>query len=204
VCAASGAVAHPLMQWHMVCRGWSEHSDSDPLRGRGSEDPQVGNLDPISMAALYGVLAEACTADRVFHAFWNGWGGLHRGGVGVLEFDGDGQTHDAADPAFPFPAEIVGSATLDLPSREHLVFSGALDPSLFADRPGSAFWPQSPSLSWPDDHSWCVATEIDFDSTLVAGTPRLIDAVLTSPELEAWPVSADDRLTADADTVNGP
>lgn len=192
------------MQWHLICQGWAEHSDSDPLQCRSDEDPRVGSLDPISMTALYGVLAQASGVGPVFHAFWNGWGGLHRPSVRVFEFDGDGQDQNPPESAFPFPPEVVDGATLDLPGRRHLVFSGALDPALFADRPGSVFWPQSPSLSWPVGHSWCVATEIDFDSTLVAGPVSLIDAVLAQPELEAWPVTADDRLTVDADTINGP
>jgi len=204
VCEASGAVAHPLMQWHLVCQGWHEHSDSDPLQGRSDEDPRVGSLDPMSIAALYDVLSRASGSNPVFHAFWNGWGGLHRSSVGVFEFGASGRARRPADSAFPFPPEVVGGATLDLPGREHLVFLGALDASLFAGRPGSVFWPQSPSLSWPDDHSWCVATEIDFDSTLLAGPVSLVDAILADPELEAWPVTADDRLTVDADTINAP
>jgi hypothetical protein len=64
------------------------------------------------------------------------------------------------------------------------------------------FVPQSPNLLWPVDPSWCVATEIDFDSTLVGGSARLIEAVLADPRLEALPVRPDDSLQADADTVN--
>jgi len=62
--------------------------------------------------------------------------------------------------------------------------------------------PQSPNLLWPVDRSWCVATEIDFDSTLVGGSAELIAAVLANPDLEAFPVRPDDSLQADADTVN--
>lgn len=35
-------------------------------------------------------------------------------------------------------------------------------------------WAHSPSILWPDDHGWAIATEIDFDSTLVAGTRALV------------------------------
>ncbi len=52
------------------------------------------------------------------------------------------------------------------------------------------------------DRSWCVATEIDLDSTLVAGDAALIDAVLARGGLEAWPVGPSDLLSTDGDTVN--
>ena len=201
VCAASGAVAHSLMQWWPISRDWAVHSS--PPEGRSScEDPEEGNLDPISMAALYDVLANMSTAAQAFHGFWAGWGGLHQGSVARLSNDGQGDEPPAS--AFPFPPQVVNGPTLDLPGRDYLVFSGSLDPTLFAARPGSSFWPQSPSLSWPDDHSWCVATDIDFDSTLVAGSVELIAAVLAHPGLEAWPVTAEDLLTFDADLINTP
>jgi len=48
-----------------------------------------------------------------------------------------------------------------------------------------------------------VATEIDFDSTLIAGDAALIDAVLSAPDLEATPVEAGDCLDLSADALNG-
>lgn len=61
---------------------------------------------------------------------------------------------------------------------------------------------KSPNLFWPADHAWCVASEIDFDSTLVGGSNNLIEAVLKTSELDAWPVRPDDSLAADGDRVN--
>jgi hypothetical protein len=52
------------------------------------------------------------------------------------------------------------------------------------------------------DRSWFVATEIDFDPTIVAGSSELIAAVLAEPILEAWPVDPDDSLARDGDTLN--
>ena len=54
---------------------------------------------------------------------------------------------------------------------------------------------------WPEDRLWFVATEIDFDSTLVACTRACANALLRS-ELEAMEVSAETRLDIDGDTVN--
>jgi hypothetical protein len=52
---------------------------------------------------------------------------------------------------------------------------------------------QSPSLWWPDDRAWCVASEIDFCSTYVGGSPALIERVLGDDRLEAIPVRLEDR-----------
>ena len=57
-------------------------------------------------------------------------------------------------------------------------------------------------LFWPADRAWCVASEIDFDSTLVGGTTELIEAISQEPTLESWPVEPDDSLAFDGDRVN--
>jgi hypothetical protein len=59
-----------------------------------------------------------------------------------------------------------------------------------------------PQLLWPADQSWVVASEIDWDSTIVAGSRGLIDAVLADPALEAFEVDEDADLSWDGDIVN--
>ena len=65
-------------------------------------------------------------------------------------------------------------------------------------------WSQSPSIIWPDDHSWVLATEIDFDSTLVAGTTELIRELVQTPGLEVFPIRIDADLTWGGDRINHP
>jgi hypothetical protein len=65
-------------------------------------------------------------------------------------------------------------------------------------------WAQSPSILWPDDHAWVLATEIDFDSTLVAGTRALVRELVETPGLEVLPISTDADLTWDGDVLNRP
>lgn len=65
-------------------------------------------------------------------------------------------------------------------------------------------WAQSPSILWPEDHAWVLATEIDFDSTLVAGTQALIHELLQTPGLEVLPLRTDANLTSDGDLLNRP
>ncbi|KLU09927.1 hypothetical protein [Kocuria sp. SM24M-10] len=65
-------------------------------------------------------------------------------------------------------------------------------------------WAPSPSILWPDDHAWVLATEIDFDSTLVAGTTALVRELVRTPGLEVLPLRTDADLTWDGDALNRP
>ena len=92
---------------------------------------------------------------------------------------------------------------LELPGRNHLVFRGPLRAALrLGHQVTEWFLPQSPSLLWPADRSWCLGTEIDVDSTLVGGPQELVDALRQAPGLEVWPVEPGDDLTVGGDTVN--
>ena len=68
----------------------------------------------------------------------------------------------------------------------------------------NGMWAQSPSILWPDDHAWVLATEIDFDSTLVAGTRALVRELVQTPGLEVLPIPTDANLTWDGDVLNHP
>ena len=50
---------------------------------------------------------------------------------------------------------------------------------------------QSCNLWWPDDHAWCVATEIDHDSTYIGASEACIEELLANPDLETVPVEPD-------------
>jgi hypothetical protein len=83
---------------------------------------------------------------------------------------------------------------VSLPHRNYFLFRGPLSLA-----PGHL---DGPNLWWPDDRSWCVASEIDFPYTYVGGSKKLIDEILADPNLEALPAALDDGITAFSDTVN--
>jgi len=93
---------------------------------------------------------------------------------------------------------------LHLPHRDYLVLRGPLSAmtQLVQCEGPDTWWTQSPSLFWPADRSWCVATEIDFDSTLVGGSDAAIAGVLNHPLLEAWALDSHESLMAFADEIN--
>jgi hypothetical protein len=85
--------------------------------------------------------------------------------------------------------------------RAYRLFAG--DKAAHTTWPGmDPFWPQSANLIWPADRSWCIATEIDWDSTLVACAAGVADALLSDRRLEAFEVRYDDDLSWCGDTVN--
>jgi hypothetical protein len=89
---------------------------------------------------------------------------------------------------------LPGRKRVSLPSREYLLFRG---------RPRDAEgWEHGPNLWWPDDHAWCVASEIDLPYTYVGGPPELVDAILRHPAIEALPARDTDGISHSSDKIN--
>ncbi|MCK6211908.1 hypothetical protein KZX45_15285 [Georgenia sp. EYE_87] len=138
------------------------------------------------------------TPGDCYFALWVGWGQLS-GGRTVLTLDG----HGPPSPPLLDPRERAGPK-VRLPGREYHLLRGPLEAMtelVRYDGPG-VWWTQSPSLFWPADRAWCVATEIDLDSTLVGGSREAVGALLGTPGLEVLRVVGGDSLSHDADTVN--
>lgn len=237
--AAFGTVLHPLAQWQRIVRtppdgDWRTRIAPD---GREFTAPMEGELDPTLLATIAAHLADHTrTPDAGFAALWEGRGGL-LGFFGVtpsrsfLTFTDDPNhqamlersAHDPFNNVFRRPTwqegilsrEISEGPRLDLPGRDHVLFSAP--PRAFADPewvlhvpwrdvpaeehgfPPSA---QSPSILWPEDRAWVMVSEVDFDSTIVAGSSALIEALCADEQLEALPLPEGAALTWDADAVN--
>jgi len=58
------------------------------------------------------------------------------------------------------------------------------------------------SLIWPEDHAWVIASEEDWDSTIVAGSRALVGSILADDRYEAFEVNEDDDLSWDGDLLN--
>jgi hypothetical protein len=107
--------------------------------------------------------------------------------------------------------EISRGPRLELPQRSYLLFSAGATAFTDASWPDLApwvspdearAWAQTPNVMWPADRAWVVVSEIDFDSTVVAGSAELIAAICASPGLEALPLREGADLTWDGDEVN--
>lgn len=199
VADVTGREVHPTVQWHALI------GTSDPWTRSTSEwpegQPEQGNLPLSSLLMLCDTPARRTTTpEDCYFALWEGWGQLSSGSArSTLTLDGSPVGVEA--PPLLTPRER-SAPRLQLPGRDYHLLRGPLSAmAALARYDGHDMWTQSPNLFWPADRAWCVATEIDFDSTLVGGTSEAIAEVLASP-LESWPVESSDSLQSDADRLN--
>jgi len=135
--------------------------------------PRTGTLLLEQRRILVDHLRRATTTpDLCWFAMWEGFGGLD-----------DSVIHER----------------VELPHRNYLLYSGTIDRAL--ESPMDPF-DQAPNLWWPEDRTWFVATEIDFDSTFVGGDDRLIAALVSDRRLEALPIALSAKADDAADRVN--
>lgn len=204
-----GTTAHREMQWHAILG----LDSADELRGSyepdtpvGSKwagrDPQLGAMDLETLDALCRVLAAHTAEPRQCYF-----------GLCTIENWEAAFSPDELQPLLELPG-----------GRDHIVLAGplsAVDQIVRGRSKGSLTvsvrkgdgpppdlsqldWNvrEPPNLIWPADHSWFVVSEVDLDSTLVGGRAALIEAIVASPELEAWKVEPITSLACDADRVN--
>jgi hypothetical protein len=123
-----------------------------------SSHPEIGRMPrDIATRLMQTLRLHTSSSDRCWFAIWEGWGDLN-----II----DGTV----------PKVLV-------PQREMFLFNGTIDDVLKSPvDPLHGY--RSPNLWWPEDRSWCVATEIDFPWTYIGGSAECI-------ALEVLPMSPD-------------
>lgn len=202
-----GRTAHPEMQWHQIV-GTADTFGIEGSNWSGNI-PHLGEMEIEDLDRLCAVLAEhTAEPERCY--------------FGLCEIN----HHPLVDA---IEAEQQAQPRLKLPvGRDHLVLVGPLAAIVQigdTDPPGltwavkvepgeppprerpepdptDPFWRDAPSLIWPADRSWFVASEVDFDSTLVGGSRALVEALVAAPGLEVHEVGPDTKLTAFSDKLN--
>lgn len=187
-----GTVLHPSAQWDYLA-GWAEASSGVGGDRSRDEQPLVGSLDHRTLPLLCDVLARhTSTPGQCWLALWIGFG--------------------------KYPAAWEASPTFRLPHRQYWLFESPLaqvvehsvafatkqfdDGDPWLDRILDWGHVQSPQLWWPQDHAWAVASEIDYDSTVVGGRAALVEELVRNPDLECLPIAPDTSLYFDADRIN--
>jgi hypothetical protein len=172
VAAANGRVAHASMEWIAITGDW-RYLDRESQPGVWGRPPSRGSLPANQIAVLARVLERfTTTPSTCWFAVW----------------DGSGR------PVYPRPVH-----TVPMPNRPMALFAGPLG-AVTTSFGGQPF--ECAHLWWPEDRSWCVAGDVDLMSTYVAGSAECVAAVLAVEDLESCPVTVDQSVTWDSDTVN--
>jgi hypothetical protein len=213
VAHAFGRTMHPLAQYHrLLGRARVHHVEAVDAAGWRYAEPEEGRLAEFVLAQVSRHLVQhTATPESGIAAVWQGWGGLTSGesyavlSVGPLGRDG---LISPAPSSALLPIDVVNGPKLELPDREYFLFEVGIGQFTDAAWADSAPWvrandqPQSPSLLWPDDRAWVLVTEIDYDSTVVAGPQELIDRIVGDPELEALEIPEGADLSWYGDRIN--
>ena len=173
VASWTGRTVHPEMQFERIAN-LSEPYQRPPW---GSY-PRYGCLPSEECRAIANVLRGfTSTPNRCYFCVWEGWG-------------------------FRDPGLYKNASRLRVPGRDYLLFQGPLDAVMsFLDHFPRG-WSQLPSIWWPDDRAWCVATEIDNPDTYVGGSDACIERILSCRDLEALPTTTEARADLGGDTIN--
>ena len=168
----TGRTVHPLMQFHRIANLPAFPGQRFPTWGMV---PSEGKLPIDEGERLVAILrAHTTTPDRCYLGLWEGYG--------VSELNA-----------------FAGLPRLMLPHRAYFLFPGPID-AVTSLSLGDFQHP--PNLWWPDDHAWCVATEIDLSETYLAASEACVKQVLADPELEAYRVPLQGRVDVDGDLIN--
>jgi hypothetical protein len=184
----AGTILHPLAQFRALSR---------PRPGFGhsprpwEDEPRTGSLPTGAWRSLHAALAvNTGTPNACWFGLWDGW----------TYASGQQVAYRVGDKTMP----VHRQPHMELPYREYVLFSGPL--STYHDigylLPSGQFKPCLPSLVWPEDHKWMVASDVDLDSTYVGGSKELVAALEASEIIEACAVQAADSVTAFSDQVN--
>src|ERR1700722_2034390 len=185
----SGRNYHSLMQFQRIAEPIHPADRLRPFNG----SPWTGNMSLSLCTAFYGFLSAWTTSPDCWLGIWEGRGGLND--MQATVFLGD--EHDQG-------SGLTVLAVNKLPRFEHPMRRYLLARTPIASVPTLADWPLgvSPNLAWPDDHAWCVGSEIDFDSTLVATSTECAAALVSDDRFEAVTVQPGDRLDLFGDVIN--
>jgi len=196
VARVTGQTPHREMQWHSIVGSMVPHS----LAGAEwvGPRPYLGELEQPALGVLSTILAHHTKhADNCFFGFSTLYPEVEEAGLGYSLL------------SFPYREFVVLEGQLSHLESDSTTADGQAD-EVAAGNGSSAdgdilvdvFWGRAPNLMWPIDREWYVASEMDFDSTLIGGSSRLIEELMAESRLETWVMDPGDSLADDADRIN--
>jgi hypothetical protein len=175
IAAANGTRAHEGMQ--LAALTGTHPSVEAREAGAFDAPPNNGSLPRHMAAAVAPVLARhTTTPERVWFAVWEGFGDL--------------------------PDEVRRAPAFTAPHRVYHLLSGPIE--VFAEGAYNSADRQSANLCWPNDRAWCIATEIDLNSTYLGCDAACADEIVALPEVEALIIDPATGIDFASDALNPP
>jgi hypothetical protein len=218
VAARHGTTLHPEANFDRLARVEDAEGGWD-----SSGDPSDGTLDPGPLLALRDLLSpHTTTSDDVCFALWRGGGTVPSAWESMPTFALPGRDYwlfrGALVDVVDISLEFEHAGTDELAARGELkgLFGSSPRAQATDRKPVSEIERQvdfargmraqgrvqSPSLWWPHDRAWVVATDVDLNSTYIAGSAALLESLLGQTAVEVLAVDAHMHVYDDADTIN--
>jgi hypothetical protein len=173
IAAANGTRGHAGMQLGGLTGSHATMETAQP--GVFDAPPRVGALPREVAAGLAPVLApHTSTPERIWFAVWEGFGDL--------------------------PDEVRQAPAFTAPYRRYHLLGGPID--ALPEGAYDSVFRQSPNLCWPDDRAWCMATEIDLNSTYVGCDDACADEIVGVPKVEALIIDPATGIDFASDELN--
>lgn len=132
--------------------------------------PTEGALDEVSARGFLTVLSGRLDpSSMLFAGFWRG--------------------------SSRFQGSDRGLPTVTLGLRDQVLFRLTLSALSGDSEEFSRESLEFPGILWPEDMSWYLSTDIDYNSTIVGGTSDFIDSIMENASVEAVVISPDLDLT---------
>ena len=210
--SAGGWIAHRLGRFgpsvgHAVPLGYEAYAVAPIPNDATPNTPATTPLAVLEL--LLDVLGPYTGPQPVHFAMWDGWAWWYDTGSSPLaaastsvfaswpereetppRAEIDRALADAREKVAAKLVERPDGRPLDLPHRRYYVWTGPTrSATAFRHEPHTP-----PSLIWPEDRSWFVGAPIYTNEIAVAGTTKLVDAVLGLQSLKARRATPDDIL----------
>ncbi|MFB9768219.1 hypothetical protein ACFFOS_27840 [Nocardioides kongjuensis] len=209
--ARNDTQVHPQCEFAAIARTELR----DHTRG---DEPLEGTLDQMTLPILRDILtSHTSTPNACWCALWDGYGHQPSAWRQSPTFHLPGRDYWLfAEPlarvvelSLDFEhagiAEAAAGGRLAMTSLTDSDAGGdVIDQTRLAARLRASGAVQSPNLWWPADRRWFVASEIDLDSTIVAGGADLVAGLLDTATLEVVEVHPDTSLLDGSDWLNRP
>lgn len=220
-----GRVSHAKMQWkNILCEHFSYYQSAQEkeIKAVSIDFPNEGSLTSDMATTLWKLLETYNEGENCFFAIWEGYGrqGQLIKQAPTFEIPArkfhifEGQLSAIENSFLPlFPSEPAIFRSVRVPSflgisiRNPFSKVPKYEPTeldeLIRNMPHSEqFEYQSANMWWAADNSWCVASEIDLNTTYIGASQEIIDVIVNHKNLEAYQVEVTQNISNISDTIN--